>query len=116
MTILMDEARWHHRGRKWCHLVSDESYEELHAFADANGIPRRGFQGDHYDIPEEYRADLIAAGAVVVDSRLLLRRLKAAGLRLTPTQRRRFQQSVTNAAVRGAAASGAGRSAAHEGD
>lgn len=80
--------------------MSDESYDELHTFAAANGIPRRGFQGDHYDIPEEFRAELIAAGAVVVESRVLLRRLKAAGLRLTPTQRRRFQQSVTNAAVR----------------
>jgi hypothetical protein len=100
MTILIDEARWHHRGRKWCHLVSDESYDELHAFADANGIPRRGFQGDHYDIPEEYRADLVAAGAVVVESRELLRRLKRAGLRLSPTARRRFRESVTNAAVR----------------
>ena len=100
MTILMDEARWHHRGRKWCHLVSDESYDELHDFAQRVGIPRRGFQGDHYDIPEEYRADLIVAGAVVVDSRVLLRRLKAAGLRLSPAERRRFQQSVTNAAVR----------------
>ena len=100
MTILIDEARWHHRGRRWCHLVSDESYDELHAFADANGIPRRGFQGDHYDIPEEYRPELIAAGAVVVESRVLLRRLKAAGLRLTPTQRRRFRHSATNASVR----------------
>lgn len=80
--------------------MSDESYDELHTFAAANGIPRRGFQGDHYDIPEEYRPELIAAGAVVVESRVLLRRLKAAGLRLTPTQRRRYQQSVTNAAVR----------------
>lgn len=100
MTILIDEARWHHRGRRWCHLVSDESYDELHAFAAANGIPRRGFQGDHYDIPEELRADVIAAGATVVESRVLLRRLKAAGLRLTPAQRRGVGQSVTNAAVR----------------
>ena len=80
--------------------MSDESYDELHAFAAANGIPRRGFQGDHYDIPEEFRAELIAAGAVVVESRVLLRRLKAGGLRLSPTERRRYQQSVTNAAVR----------------
>lgn len=100
MAILIDEARWPHQGRMWCHLVSDESYDELHAFAASNGIPRRGFQGDHYDVPEEYRADLIAAGAVVVESRVLLRRLKAAGLRLTPTQRRRSKQSVTSAAVR----------------
>jgi hypothetical protein len=89
VTILMDEARWWHRGRKWCHLVSDESLAELHAFADANGIPRRGFQGDHYDVPEEYRAELIAAGATVVESRELVRRLRAAGLRLTPNERRR---------------------------
>lgn len=90
MTILMDEARWWHRGRRWCHLVSDESLDELHAFADANGIPRRGFQGDHYDIPEEYRSELIEAGATVVESRVLLRRLKAAGLRLSPAERRRI--------------------------
>ena len=88
MTILIDEARWWHRGRRWCHLVSDASLDELHAFAAANGIPRRGFQGDHYDIPEDYRDDLIDAGATVVESRELLRRLKAAGLRLSPAQRR----------------------------
>lgn len=93
----MDEARWHHRGMRWCHLVSDVSYEELHQFAQANGIPERGFQGDHYDIPEQYRPELIGAGALVVDSRVLLRRLKAAGLRLTPTQRRHFiaQRDIT---------------------
>ena len=84
----MDEARWWHRGRRWCHLVSDESLDELHRFAQANGIPRRGFQGDHYDVPEEYRAPLIEAGATVVESRELLRRLRSAGLRLSPTQRR----------------------------
>lgn len=88
MAILIDEARWWYRGKKWCHLVSDESLDDLHDFAEAAGIPRRGFQGDHYDVPEEYRAELIAAGAQVVESRELLRRLKAAGLRLTPAQRR----------------------------
>lgn len=88
MTILIDEARWWFRGRKWCHLVSDESLDELHAFADAAGIPRRGFQGDHYDVPEEYRAELIEQGATVVESRELVRRLRAAGLRLTPSERR----------------------------
>ncbi len=68
--------------------MSDESYDELHEFADRNGIPRRGFQGDHYDIPEEYRAQLIAAGAVNVESRELVRRLRDSGLRLSPSQRR----------------------------
>ena len=86
--ILIDEARWWHRGRKWCHLVSDASLDELHAFADANDIPRRGFQGDHYDVPEEFRARLIESGAIVAESRELVRRLRAAGLRLTPSERR----------------------------
>lgn len=101
MTILIDEARWWHRGRKWCHLVSDVSLDELHEFADVNGIPRRGFQGDHYDIPEEYRQTMIDGGATVVESRELLRRLKAAGLRLTPAQRRASASAaVTTEAVR----------------
>jgi hypothetical protein len=96
VTILIDEARWRHRDRLWCHLVSDESLDELHEFADANGVPRRGFHGDHYDIPEEYRDRMIAAGASIVESRELIRRLKGAGLRMAPADRRAF----TNAAPR----------------
>lgn len=103
----MDEARWWHRGRRWCHLVSDESLDELHAFAAANGIPRRGFQGDHYDVPEEYRDVMIDGGAMVVESRELLRRLKAAGLRLTPAQRR--SASAAAAEVTSEASHRAGR-------
>ena len=54
MTVLIDTPVWHWRGRLWSHLVSDVSYEELHAFVAAElGIPRRAFQGDHYDVPEE---------------------------------------------------------------
>ena len=88
MTILIDEARGWWRGKKWCHLVSDSSYDELHEFADRTGNPRRGLQGDHYDIPEEYRAELIEAGAEQVESRELVRRLRSAGLRLSPNERR----------------------------
>lgn len=68
--------------------MSDRSLDELHAFADSVDIPRRGFQGDHYDIPEEHRPAMVAAGAVEVDSRELVRRLRAAGLRLSPAERR----------------------------
>lgn len=88
MAVLIDEPRWWWRGRRWCHLVSDESLEELHAFAASVGIPERAFQGDHYDIPEERRAILVEAGATEVSSRELLRRLRSAGLRLSPAQRR----------------------------
>jgi hypothetical protein len=88
VAILIDEPRWWWRGQRWCHLVSDASLEELHTFAAAVGIPRRVFQGDHYDVPEEYRDAMVLAGAVEVESRELLRRLRAGGLRLTPAQRR----------------------------
>jgi len=88
VAVLVDEPRWWWRGRKWCHLVSDESLEELHDFAAGLGIPRRAFQGDHYDVPEEHRDEVVHAGAVEVESRELVRRLRAAGLRLSPAQRR----------------------------
>jgi len=80
-VILVDDAVWPWRGRRWAHLVSDTSYDELHAFADELGVPRRSFQGDHYDIPSEYRDAALALGAVPVGSRELVRRLVAAGLR-----------------------------------
>ena len=86
--MLIDAPIWWFRGRRWSHLVSDVSYEELHAFAEQAGIPRRGFHGDHYDVPEEFVDDMIAAGAVLTPSRELLRRLRDGGLRLSPTARR----------------------------
>jgi Protein of unknown function (DUF4031) len=94
MTVLVDQPRWWWRGRRWCHLVSDESLHELHGFAAMVGIPRRGFQGDHYDVPEEHRELVVAAGALEVDSRELVRRLRAAGLRLSPAQRRLHHSTV----------------------
>jgi hypothetical protein len=91
MAILVDDPLWHWRDRRWCHLVSDTDLEELHAFAQAIGIRRAAFQGDHYDVPEEYRSLAVRAGATEVGSRELLRRLRAAGLRLAPAERRAFR-------------------------
>jgi hypothetical protein len=84
--ILVDEAHWPWRDRLWCHLISDTSLDELHAFARTLGIPERGFSGDHYDIPEDYRLQAIAAGARPVPSRQIVEALRAAGLR-RPTAR-----------------------------
>ena len=81
MTVLVDPAIWPFRDRLWCHLVSDTSYDELHAVAERLGIPRRGFQGDHYDLPEELREAAIALGARPVTGRELITRLRASGLR-----------------------------------
>jgi pimeloyl-ACP methyl ester carboxylesterase len=88
MAVLIDEPRWWFRGRRWSHLVSDTSLDELHEFAARAGIPRRGFQGDHYDVPEDYRDEMLELGAQLVESRVLVRRLRTAGLRLSPAQRR----------------------------
>ena len=88
MTILIDDPRWPAHGRLWSHLVSDSDLEELHAFAASQGIPRRGFDRDHYDVPEEMHARLVAAGAQHVDGHELVRRLIASGLRVTARERR----------------------------
>jgi hypothetical protein len=49
--------------RHWCHLASDASFEELHAFAARLGIPRHRFQRDHYDLPPRLRERAVALGA-----------------------------------------------------
>lgn len=79
--ILIDPPQVPSRGRMWSHLASDTSYDELHAFAARLGIPERGFDRDHYDVPAEYYDDMVAAGAVPVRSRELVARLVASGLR-----------------------------------
>jgi len=93
-VILVDPSHWWFRDKRWCHLVSDANLEELHLFAEELGVPRKGFQGDHYDIPDEYRTRAIAMGATAVPSRELLQRLKAARLRFTPSQRRAWGSTL----------------------
>jgi hypothetical protein len=81
MSILVDPPKWPAHGQLWAHLVSDESLDELHTFARALGIPERGFDRDHYDVPESKLDDIVAAGAQLVTSKALVQRLIAAGLR-----------------------------------
>lgn len=81
MAVLIDRPLVPWRGRMWSHLASDASLEELHAFAASLGVPERAFGGDHYDVPEELFEAAVAAGAEVVRSRDLVRRISAAGLR-----------------------------------
>ena len=80
----MDECRWPWRGRLWCHLVSDVSFDELHTFARSLGIARVAFQGDHYDLHDGGRAAAIIGGAQPVPGRELVRSLAKAGLRRGP--------------------------------
>jgi hypothetical protein len=81
VAILVDEATWPFRGDRWAHLVSDESYDELHEFAQALGLRRLSFQGDHYDVPSAVRDEAVDRGALAVTGRELVTRLRAAGLR-----------------------------------
>ncbi|MDA8271729.1 MAG: DUF4031 domain-containing protein [Actinomycetota bacterium] len=79
--ILVDQAIWPHKGKRWAHLVSDSSYEELHRFAERLGLARGMFQGDHYDVHHDLREQAITLGAKPVDFRVLARALNNAGLR-----------------------------------
>lgn len=87
MTVYIDPPRWPAHGTRFSHLVSDTSYDELHAVARRAGLPRRAFDLDHYDVPESRYADAIAAGARAVSGRELVRRLHASGLRVQPADR-----------------------------
>lgn len=55
-------------GRDWCHLISDESDDELHAFAEKIGMKRAWAQlppkasTPHYDLTPSRRAAAVKAG------------------------------------------------------
>ena len=87
MAIYIDPPLWPAHGTHFSHLISDTSLDELHAFAAAAGIPDRAFDGDHYDVAEARYGALVAAGAVPVEGRVLVRKLIASGLRI-PARRR----------------------------
>lgn len=88
MAVLIDKPMWPAHGTLWSHVVSDESLEELHAFAERVGLPRRSFDLDHYDAPASRHRDLVSAGAEPVTNRELVTRLIASGLRITARERR----------------------------
>ena len=100
MTVLIDEAIWPAHGTVWAHLVSDSSLDELHSFARRAGIPERGFDHDHYDVPLERREAIIALGAQPVTGRELLSRLQRSGLRVTQAQKKQRAQQKQRAATR----------------
>jgi predicted metal-dependent HD superfamily phosphohydrolase len=87
MAIYIDPPLWPAHGTHFSHLVSDTSLAELHGFAAAAGIPERAFDGDHYDVAERRFNDLVTAGAIPVEARILVRKLIASGLRIPARQR-----------------------------
>jgi hypothetical protein len=75
--ILVDSIRRYSSGY-WCHMVTDSSVEELHAFASRLGLLRERFQEHarlpHYDLRPEMRERALALGAEAVGSKELVRR------------------------------------------
>ena len=85
--LYVDRPAWPAHGRLWSHLISDVSFAELHAFAELLGVPRRGFDRDHYDVPADRFAVALWLGAQLASSREIVRLLLAADLR-RPRSRR----------------------------
>jgi hypothetical protein len=81
VAILVDEAIWEWKGRRWAHLVTDRDPAELHDFAHRLGLPYLAFQGDHYDIHTDLRRVAIEFGARAVTGREVVTALREAGLR-----------------------------------
>ena len=100
MAILIDPPRWPAHGTWWGHLVSDASLTELHAFARRAGIPHRGFDHDHYDVPADRFDQLVSLGALPVASPELVRRLLASGLRVRPAEKTPTRAVAAAEAVR----------------
>lgn len=73
--IYVDMPTKHPGKRKlYSHMMSDVSLDELHKFAEANGIKRHFFhRGNHYDINESQFNNLRGRiGVNVVDPRYLV--------------------------------------------
>ena len=74
--ILVDPIM-RHRSGAWCHMVSDESVEELHEFAAKIGLKRKAYQSvsrPHYDLRPSKRRLAVSLGAEEVGIRDLVRR------------------------------------------
>ncbi|MHA3683730.1 DUF4031 domain-containing protein [Leucobacter sp. HY1908] len=100
MAVLIDPPVWPAHGQVWSHLVSDSSYAELHEFARALGVPRRGFDLDHYDLPERLYRDAVALGAAPVSGRELLFALQRSGLRVRQSEKEALRRTRRDAYLR----------------
>jgi hypothetical protein len=80
MSVYVDDAVHLWRGRRWAHLLADD-LDELHAFAERLGLPRRAFQekrsGAHYDIDAALRERALALGAMAISRHADRERVRA---------------------------------------
>lgn len=83
MSVYVDEARWPFGRMVMCHMIADSS-EEIIAMADRIGVARRWIQkrgqpGEHFDICKSKRAAAVRAGAIELDDREFIEKLRARG-------------------------------------
>ena len=88
MTVLVDDLVTYpnkpHRYARWCHMASDvqgqAGRDELHALAEKIGMQRSWFQNHsvfpHYDLVPSKRAEALRHGAVAVDYRTFVKRVR----------------------------------------
>ena len=83
MTVYIDPPTWPGHGRMWSHLVSDVSYDELHAFAGGHRLPAAApSSGTTTTCPSHRYADAVRRRARWRSAaRNCVRRLTEAGLR-----------------------------------
>lgn len=75
MTVWVDDMKApfnpkHRPGRTYVmsHMIGTDD-AELHAMAQACGVARRWYQGDHYDVTQAVRAKAIKRGAKAISRR-----------------------------------------------
>ena len=74
--ILIDKLQGYPNKRKrYSHLVSDVSFDELHSFAERIGVARHWFHKNHYDLREPEHSRALETGATLVSTRELARRM-----------------------------------------
>lgn len=70
-----------------CHMIAD-TVEELHAFAASIGLRRSWFQPKpaHYDLTRSKRYQAVKQGAIEIDKRELVKKLRDARVKEMLTQ------------------------------
>ena len=71
MTVYVDHAHISYGRMQMSHMMADSELE-LHRMAQNIGLKREWFQGDHYDVSKQKRANAIRLGDVPVSSRFLV--------------------------------------------
>lgn len=79
MTVYVDDMYAPYGRMLMCHMATDGDTAELLAMADTIGLNRKWLQKagsvyEHFDVSKGYRAKAVAAGAIEVTQRELVRK------------------------------------------